>query len=92
MAVLDVAHMIVRPTNDYNRPVLWQERFGLTTAEIDLAERLMTGATLVEAARARGVQESTARTQLKQILSKTACRKQSDLMRVGISLTPMLRN
>lgn len=54
---------------------------GLTVAEAWLACRLAEGCTLREAARESGLQESTLRTRLKAIFSKTGCRRQSDLVR-----------
>lgn len=55
---------------------------GLTRAEAELAARLARGATLAEAARARGISPETARTQLKSVLGKTGCAGQAELARL----------
>lgn len=55
---------------------------GLTWAEAELAARLARGATLAEAARARGISAETARTQLKSVLGKTGCAGQAELARL----------
>lgn len=55
---------------------------GLTEAEAELAAWLGRGATLAEAARARGISIETARTQLKAMLRKTGCAGQAELARL----------
>jgi DNA-binding CsgD family transcriptional regulator/PAS domain-containing protein len=71
----------VRPRGDVLR-----ELYGLTPAESALATLLAEGKTLQEAAGLRGVTHQTARSQLKSIFSKTATRRQSELLRLLLSL------
>jgi DNA-binding CsgD family transcriptional regulator len=63
-----------------------RELYGLTPAESALATLLAEGKTLQEAAGLRGVTHQTARSQLKSIFSKTATRRQSELLRLLLSL------
>jgi DNA-binding CsgD family transcriptional regulator len=58
-----------------------QHVFGLSQAEAETVLRLADGATPAEIAGARGVSIHTVRNQVKASLSKTACRRQSDLVR-----------
>lgn len=55
--------------------------FELTLAESRLASALVAGVTLEEYAARRGVEVSTVRYQLKQVLAKTGVRRQVDLVR-----------
>lgn len=59
--------------------------FGLTAAEVQLTQDLVTGMTLDEAAIRRGTSIHTVRNQLRSVLSKTGTNRQSEL--VGL-LTP----
>ncbi len=61
--------------------------YDLTSAEFELARALCGGATLTQAAGARGVKISTARSQLLSILQKTGARGQADLIRM-LALLP----
>jgi DNA-binding CsgD family transcriptional regulator len=61
--------------------------YDLTSAEFELARALCGGSTLTEAADARGVKISTARSQLLSILQKTGARGQADLIRM-LALLP----
>ena len=54
-------------------------QFGLTFAESHLAVRLAEGRTIAEAAKIAGVSMATARTHLRNIFSKTATSRQSEL-------------
>jgi DNA-binding CsgD family transcriptional regulator len=56
--------------------------YGLTAAEAELALLLAEGLALGQAAKARSVKISTARSQLLSVLRKTGARGQSDLMRM----------
>jgi DNA-binding CsgD family transcriptional regulator/PAS domain-containing protein len=53
----------------------------LTPTEARLAARVITGARIDEAAHGMGISESTARTHLKRIFSKTNVTRQADLVR-----------
>jgi DNA-binding CsgD family transcriptional regulator len=57
-------------------------RFGLTNAEARLAEAVAQGARLRDYADRRGVTIGTVRYQMKQVLAKTDCRRQADLVRL----------
>ncbi|MCC6630962.1 MAG: hypothetical protein IT482_02715 [Gammaproteobacteria bacterium] len=59
--------------------------FGLTPAESVLAAALCAGRSLEQHAAARGVALGTVRCQLKRVLRKTQCAKQSDLVRQVLS-------
>jgi DNA-binding CsgD family transcriptional regulator/PAS domain-containing protein len=61
-------------------------RFGLSPAEERLAEAVIAGVPLNEAAEQLGIQLSTARTRLKTIQTKTGCHRQLDLVRMGMSV------
>lgn len=69
-------------------PTLLRQLFGVTPAEADLAEALLTGEILPEIAARRGIHVSTLRTQLSSLLAKTGCRRQGDMMRLMARLTP----
>ncbi len=72
-------------------PAGWIARqFRLTPAEERLAECIINGVSLDEAAEQIGIRLSTARTRLKAIQQKTDCRRQSDLVRLAYSM-PALR-
>lgn len=63
---------------------LWgsiNRNFGLTPAEIRLAERLRDGQTLKEAADALGISINTVRNQLRAVFDKMGLKRQSDLVR-----------
>lgn len=64
---------------------LLQRMFGLTSAEARLAERLVAGCALVEAAERMGVQLSTARSHLKAIFRKTGTASQAALVGAVLS-------
>lgn len=59
--------------------------FGLTPAEASLAAALCGGRALDAHAAARGVTLGTVRCQLKQVLRKTQCTRQSDLVRLVLN-------
>lgn len=56
--------------------------FGLTPAEAAIAVAVANGDTLRQCARRRGVSIGTVRSQMKQVLGKTGCRRQADLVRL----------
>lgn len=59
-----------------------QQRFGLTSAEVELALALVETGSRKAAASDRGVSDATARTQLTSIFDKTGVRRQTDLVRL----------
>lgn len=65
---------------------------GLTEREAELAYRLAGGQSLAEAARQMQVRPRTARTHLESLFRKTSTHRQSDLVRVMLAGTPMLRS
>jgi DNA-binding HTH domain-containing proteins len=79
-ALLAVLHDPLQPAG---RPAdELRRRFGLTPAEARLAQAIGQGSTTREYAEERGVSVGTARFQMKQVLAKTGCRRQSDLVRL----------
>jgi DNA-binding CsgD family transcriptional regulator len=62
--------------------------FGLTPAETRLLESLLAGCTLAEAAMARGVAITTAKTHLDSIFQKTGVNRQAELIRLAARATP----
>ena len=62
-------------------PSLLQQGFGLTKKEAQLASSLAAGQSLEEYSQAAGIKKETARWHMKQILQKTSCRGQADLVR-----------
>ena len=78
-----VAVFIADPSDEVAAPdARLQVIFRFTPAETRLAQHLMHGMTLPEAAEKIGVSHNTVRTQLRRILEKTETRRQSELMRV----------
>lgn len=59
-----------------------RRQYGLTPAETALALAVARGAALREYADERGVTVGTVRFQMKQVLAKTECRRQTDLVRL----------
>lgn len=71
--------------------VAWiARRFGLSPSEEKLADAVIAGVPLNEAAERLGIQLSTARTRLKTIQAKTDCHRQMDLVRLAMSV-PTIR-
>ena len=64
------------------RAALLRELFGLTAAEAEVARALAGGATKAEVAAARGLQETTVRTQVRALLAKTGAMNLRDLERM----------
>jgi DNA-binding CsgD family transcriptional regulator len=60
--------------------------FDLTATEARLAVRLLRGETLEDAAHALGIKISTARTHLAHVFLKTGTSRQSELMRLLLSM------
>lgn len=83
--------VLVDPDMTQHTPIGWLARqFGLTPSEQRLAETIVNGVPLADAAEQLGIQLSTARTRLKTIQAKTDCRRQADLVRLALSL-PAIR-
>ena len=66
--------------------------YQLTAAEAELVRLLSQGFSLDEAARERGVTINTARSQLKQVFSKTDTRRQGELMRLVLTGVASIRD
>jgi DNA-binding CsgD family transcriptional regulator/PAS domain-containing protein len=66
--------------------------FGLTPAESRMADQLVQGRTLAEAAEHLGITRLTARVHLKRIFSKTYTGKQSELLRLLLRSPATLRD
>ncbi|HEX4024282.1 MAG TPA: hypothetical protein VHX52_06195 [Steroidobacteraceae bacterium] len=60
--------------------------YGLTRAEVEIANALLSGRTVEQIADKRGVTDGTLRVQLKTIFQKTDTRRQSDLLKLLLSL------
>lgn len=58
---------------------IMRQLFDLTPAEARIAQRLAAGMTLDEAAEANGVSLNTVRNQLRRVMEKTGCTRQSEL-------------
>jgi DNA-binding CsgD family transcriptional regulator len=86
-----VLMVIFDPEQMQRTPVGWlAQQYGLTPSEQRLTEAIINGIPLSEAAEQLGIRESTARTRLKIIQTKTECHRQVDLVRLALSL-PALR-
>jgi DNA-binding CsgD family transcriptional regulator len=91
----DAAAMVFTLIHDPVRTARTAEKrlrreYGLTPAETALAIAVAGGAALRDYADERGVTVGTVRFQMKQVLAKTECRRQSDLVRLiggGISFS-----
>ncbi|MBV1775797.1 helix-turn-helix transcriptional regulator [Burkholderiaceae bacterium DAT-1] len=82
--------MAIAPDSGEALPLeLLSALYGLSPAETRLASRLLEGETLAEAATCLGIRVSTARTQLKFIFWKTGVRRQSELIKLLASATPL---
>jgi DNA-binding CsgD family transcriptional regulator len=64
------------------------EAYGLTRAETRLLERLMLGEAIADAAASLNVAQTTAKTHLAHVLSKTGARRQTDLLNLVHRLVP----
>lgn len=62
-------------------------QWGLTSAEAQLAQQLMNGRSLDEAARRISVTKNTVRTQLRSLFMKTDTHRQAELVRVLLKLS-----
>jgi DNA-binding CsgD family transcriptional regulator len=85
--------VVFDPLKVERTPVGWLCRhYGLTHAEGRLAQAIINGVPLADAAAQFGIQLSTARSRLKIILGKTGCNRQVDLAAgpVGAARQPKL--
>lgn len=87
-AAVFVTHAASRPALDTAAIAV---SVGLTQAEARLLEQLAGGATLANAAVALGIAETTAKTHLSHIFSKTGVSRQTDLIALVHRLTPPVR-
>ena len=69
-----------------DRAAVLRQRYRLTAAEAALATALAEGRTLRDIAAARDISINTLRVQLQAIFAKTACHRQSDLVRLVLRL------
>lgn len=86
-AVLAIIHdpALIEPLPE----TVLRTRYRLTAAEASLAVAVAAGVSLREYAERRGVSIHTVRFQMKQVLAKTDCRSQADLVRLLVSgITP----
>ncbi len=67
-------------------PERLRRTFGLTLAEARLASALVRDRTVGEYAEEAGITINTARWTLKQVLAKTGCRRQSELVRLIVTM------
>ena len=65
-----------------------QDQWGFTSAEAQLAQWLMQGMSLAQAAEHGGITINTVRTQLRSLFDKTQTRRQAELMRMLLRLSP----
>ena len=65
--------------------------YGLTQAEAELVQLLVSGHTVDEVAEIRGVTMNTARSQLKHVFAKTDTRRQGELIRLIVTGVASLR-
>lgn len=87
MAPGQVLMIVSDPEDTPPGAVAWiARRFGLSPSEEKLAEAVIAGVPLKEAADRLGIQLSTARTRLKMIQAKTGCHRQLDLVRLAMSV------
>lgn len=74
------------PRRSGSESALLKSAFGLTAAEARLALELCSGTSLSEIAETFAIREGTARTQLKNVFSKTGTHRQSQLVALMIRL------
>jgi DNA-binding CsgD family transcriptional regulator len=68
------------------------QAFDLTRAEAQVLELLAKGQTLAQAAAELGIAETTAKTHLMHIFSKTGVSRQADLVRLVMTLLPPVKS
>jgi DNA-binding CsgD family transcriptional regulator/PAS domain-containing protein len=84
-----VVVLVEEPVQRSSLPfVTFSKSFKLSQAEALLAQRLLTGLSLRQAAEELGIRESTARSHLKRVFAKTGARRQSDLILRALTHEP----
>jgi len=90
----DVPVVAIFISDPDRKPILesqvFAQLFGLTPAEARLAQILASGDSLREASEQLGVAESTVRSQLKTIFTKTNTTRQSQLVRLMLLTPPQM--
>jgi DNA-binding CsgD family transcriptional regulator len=88
----DLVLLVTDPEQPVNYPDgVLRSLYGLTPAQTEIANGLLTGYTLDEIACLRKVSVGTVRQQLKTIMSKTGVSRQSDLVKLLMTLPPSAR-
>jgi DNA-binding CsgD family transcriptional regulator len=88
-AKADLVLLVTDPEKPVNFPDdVLRALYGLTPAQTEVANGLLTGYTLNEIARLRRVSVGTVRQQVKNIFTKTGATRQSDLVRLLMTLPP----
>jgi DNA-binding CsgD family transcriptional regulator len=83
----DLLLLVTDPEQSFSYPdSVLRALYGLTPAETEIANGLLTGYSLQEIAALRRVSIGSTRNQLKSVLSKTSAARQSDLMRLLMAL------
>lgn len=73
-------------------PAIIQVIFDLTTAEANIASRIAGGRTVAHIAAENGTSEATVRNQLKSVMHKTGCHRQSELVKLVAEMVPTPRD
>lgn len=68
-----------------------QQMFGLSVAEMEILQMLVFGLSVTDISVARSRSEHTIRTQIKQLLQKTRCRTQTELVQLATSMLFLLK-
>lgn len=88
----DLVLLVTDPEQPVNFPDgVLRALYGLTPAQTEIANGLLTGYTLDEIACLRKVSVGTVRQQLKSIMNKTGVGRQSDLVKLLMTLPPAAR-
>ena len=74
---------------DKTREARLRHLFGLSPSEAQIAVRLSQGVTLAELAEERAVSLGTIRSQVKAVSGKLGCSRQSNIVRIVLSLPPL---
>lgn len=88
----DLVLLVTDPEQPVNYPDgILRALYGLTPAQTEIANGLLTGYTLDEIACLRKVSVGTVRQQLKSIMGKAGVSRQSDLVKLLMTLPPAAR-
>ncbi len=77
----------IAPATAANLGAGLRDQWGFTNAEAHLAQWLMQGLSLAQAAEHGGITKNTVRTQLRSLFDKTQTRRQAELMRMLLRLS-----